>query len=282
VLSAVHRNTELLEKILLGLQRGYVSHSGSADSGEGFGAANEDALEAVDENVRLRRENDELVGQINDLRYEVDLLTKRNIELESVASSAEASNQAAPVELDDSSLSWEERKQRILDQLENDTFDAENFLSQLQSENREDQRLADRDDMGARERAIEYIHQLHTELHELRRQVEHYREHAQHLAAIENAPDTSSILDEDEVIQAERERLRELEAEWEEKFRRSEIEASLERAKLARQRMEVEQKNRLLEQRISELENQLKSGDRPDAGTRWMAKLGLLGNRSEE
>ncbi|HID75594.1 MAG TPA: hypothetical protein EYP56_06305 [Planctomycetaceae bacterium] len=83
------------------------------------------------------------------------------------------------------------------------------------------------------------------------------------------------ILDQDEIIREHRERLRELQAEWEEKLRQAEVEISLERAKLARQRAEIEEQRRLLE------EQHRRSGtnDRPETNRpkrgRWLAQLGL-------
>ena len=47
------------------------------------------------------------------------------------------------------------------------------------------------------------------------------------------------MIDENELVVQERERLQMLQVEWEEKFREGEIQASLERAKLSRERQEL-------------------------------------------
>ena len=54
------------------------------------------------------------------------------------------------------------------------------------------------------------------------------------------------VFDKDPIIQEQRERLRCLEQQWEDKLRSAEMEISLERAKLARQRVEIEEKLRKL------------------------------------
>ncbi|MEM6689868.1 MAG: hypothetical protein AAF664_10600 [Planctomycetota bacterium] len=87
----------------------------------------------------------------------------------------------------------------------------------------------------------------------------------------------AGMLEMDELVMQERERLEELQEQWEEKFRRSEIEASIERANLSRERKEVaEMKSKLeieLEQFKREERTEAELG--PQAKRRWLAKLGL-------
>jgi hypothetical protein len=84
----------------------------------------------------------------------------------------------------------------------------------------------------------------------------------------------NEAIDADAAIRQERERLQQLQDQWQEKLRQAEIELAVERATLARQR--------------AELENQLRSaGKEPSPGAaataddagpargRWLAKLGL-------
>jgi len=81
------------------------------------------------------------------------------------------------------------------------------------------------------------------------------------------------MLDNDAIIREERENLRKLQEEWREKLRQAEIEIAVERAKLARQRAE-------LEERLRELPPKPESGgpsekaEKPARG-RWLARLGL-------
>ena len=87
------------------------------------------------------------------------------------------------------------------------------------------------------------------------------------------------VLDQDEVVRVEREKLRVLQSEWEEKLRSSEIEISVERAKLARERVDIEEQLNQMHERME----QLAAAGGPPAGggesapskSRWLARLGL-------
>mgnify|MGYP000269630858 CR=1 FL=1 len=88
------------------------------------------------------------------------------------------------------------------------------------------------------------------------------------------------LLDADEIVREEREKLRRLQAEWEEKMRTAEIEISTERAKLARQRAELEEMLR---------ENQVGNGSKGNgpgkteaaSSGRWLARLGLKDSKGD-
>jgi chromosome segregation ATPase len=85
------------------------------------------------------------------------------------------------------------------------------------------------------------------------------------------------VLDKDAIVQEERENLKRLQEECREKLRQAEIELSLDRAKLARQRAELEEKLRAMAPQesstIGTAETADKSG-KPPRG-RWLARLGL-------
>ena len=87
----------------------------------------------------------------------------------------------------------------------------------------------------------------------------------------------ADMLDADELVQLEREKLQELQAEWEEKFREGEIEASLERARLSRDRQEVLEKKAELELQLEHLQREYRQANAANSRTsrRWLAKLGL-------
>ncbi len=130
-------------------------------------------------------------------------------------------------------LSWEDRKKLILQQMETDSFDAESFIENLQAET-SDTPID----------PVDYVQQIHAELSrksdELKRRDDEIRELQ---CLLEQRPDTrdadvaigaaaiAEMVDADELVQQERARLKQLQTEWEEKFRQGEIEASLERAK---------------------------------------------------
>jgi hypothetical protein len=97
-----------------------------------------------------------------------------------------------------------------------------------------------------------------------------------------NAAAVADLLDRDEVIQAERAKLNQLQDEWREKLRHAEIEASLERAKLARERADLDERIRAFEaQRAAFAASGNASTDvavtKPQSG-RWLSRLGLKDN----
>ena len=87
----------------------------------------------------------------------------------------------------------------------------------------------------------------------------------------------AAILESDELVMAERQRLQALQDQWEEKFRRSEIEASIERAELSRTRREVVQLKAKLEVELEQYKREQRTEEElgPANSRRWLAKLGL-------
>ena len=90
----------------------------------------------------------------------------------------------------------------------------------------------------------------------------------------------AGLVDCDELVQQERENLRRMQEEWREKLRRAEIEISVERAKIARERVELEEKLRSLE--AARANDPPPSADAlgADKGKsrsrgRWLTRLGL-------
>jgi chromosome segregation ATPase len=94
---------------------------------------------------------------------------------------------------------------------------------------------------------------------------------------IEHDLKVKELLDTDEVIAEHRKRVRELELEMEQKLRTAELELSVERAKMARQKVELEELRSDLESQRQALET---AGGAPVQGQprrRWLSKLGLTG-----
>jgi hypothetical protein len=81
------------------------------------------------------------------------------------------------------------------------------------------------------------------------------------------------ILDTDELIRQERARLVELQQMWETKLREAEVEISIERAKLARERLELEEQLRSL--KSSEQSASAGSSGNTLRRSRWLKQLGL-------
>ncbi|HUY35048.1 MAG TPA: hypothetical protein VMV69_20030 [Pirellulales bacterium] len=85
------------------------------------------------------------------------------------------------------------------------------------------------------------------------------------------------LLSHDETVRTERERLQLLQLEWEEKLRRAEIDLSVERAKMARQRADIEERHRQLQELQAQRGNEPPAAGKekkPQRG-RWLARLGL-------
>ena len=89
------------------------------------------------------------------------------------------------------------------------------------------------------------------------------------------------IIDQDELIQQEREKLESLQQEWREKLRAAELEIATERAALARERSQMEEQMQQLERLRKELEElgaPETTSDRktpPKRRRRWFSRLGI-------
>ncbi len=159
-------------------------------------------------------------------------------------------------------LSWEQRKEALLQQLEAEThaetpcdprkvLDIERILEQTTSEiDRRDQEIAD-----------------------LKTLIE--QQSIAHDGMSIGVAAVAEMIESDALIISERLRLKELRDDWEQKQRQAEIEMSLERAKLARERLEIQEKiQRYEENNSSQTDDEKQSGKTRTRG-RWLARLGL-------
>ncbi|QEG41554.1 coiled-coil domain-containing protein [Roseimaritima ulvae] len=171
------------------------------------------------------------------------------------------------------SMSWEERKKLILQRLENedqslahgDFGDADAVRDELQSlramVQTTDKEIARRD----------------SEIAELRQLLEQQSNTVGDVAI--GAAAIAGLLDQDDLVREEREKLQQIQTEWQDKLRQAEIEVSLERARLARERQEIEKRNVELKDRMLERpggaarEEELDANGKP--ARKWLAKLGL-------
>ncbi|MBN1396069.1 MAG: hypothetical protein JW959_13690 [Pirellulales bacterium] len=158
-------------------------------------------------------------------------------------------------------IDWEAEKRRILEALESDG-DEGDAVKKAERQKIEDVIHATDRALAAKDR----------ELEELRRKLPHHGggapSEAEQAAAVERA------IDADAEIKRERERLEQLQVQWREKLRQAEVELSVERAEIARQRAELEKRKN------SESGNASKNmvqGEKPEqpANGRWLARLGL-------
>jgi len=220
-------------------------------------APNQTSRNASDDDLRRRYEM-----AVDDVRE----MKARNAELEKqLAQAKSAGNQAGAVL--GASLNWEAEKRRILAALESD-FEEDDEHDE--AERLKIEEVIRKTDMvvAAKDREIADLNQL------LADQSVNLEGVAVGAAAV------GELLDQDAIIREERENLRQLQAEWEEKLRQAEIELSVERAKLARQRAEIEEKLRTVEELRGQpeaapesSEPSTKSDDPPRR--RWLTRLGL-------
>lgn len=202
-------------------------------------------------------------------RYEfamddVRSLKRRVLDLEDEVRRAKASGGSGAAAASSGALDWESQKRRLLEQLSEESDGS-----------------LDEEERTAIENAIkvtdEVIAEKDAELEELRRLLE-YRAAMIPDAAV-GAAALGAVLDADELIVEERERLKNLQKEWEEKLRSAEVDLSLERARLSRERLELDDARREIDEFRKEfaLANK-KPGSKTEPGSpkrRWMFRLGL-------
>ncbi|WP_145169123.1 hypothetical protein [Rubripirellula lacrimiformis] len=232
----------------------------------------------------LRSEIDEISAHVSSVEAENDDLRQQNADLASRLASQNVRSTVSNAQSSTSdALSWEERKALILQQLEDDDFDADTFIEDLQAEHNVD-------DAALAESPIEFVRAIYaqlakheaelanrdTEIGELHCLLDQRSDAGDGATAV-GAAAIAQLIDSDELVMQERERLQLLQAEWEEKFRKSEIEASLERAKLSRERQELTRRTSQLEEQLEHARRECRQNQ--EAGTtpsrRWMAKLGI-------
>lgn len=169
-------------------------------------------------------------------------------------------------------MSWEQRKQLMIQQMEQESFDAESFVANMPYQSDEERETPEQ----FVERLIQELEMRNQEIQELHRLLQEQAEIRDRQLAI-GAAAIAHEIDSNELVQQERDRLRGLQAQWEAKFREEEIEASLERAKLSRERQELAKRQAELEEELEHLrrEQQQPVGSTATSSRRWLVKLGL-------
>ena len=171
---------------------------------------------------------------------------------------------AAPVATD-GPMSWEAQKKQLLASLENDYDENEPEDTQ--------QRLQIEEVMQKTDLAVS---QKDEEVKELKKLLENQSENIGNMAV--GAAAFGEMLDNDQIVVEERESLKQLQEEMRKKLSSAEIEISVERAKMARQWVEIEEKMRQLarqqpDEKTSE-ERPTEEQEKPARG-RWLSRLGL-------
>jgi DNA repair exonuclease SbcCD ATPase subunit len=198
----------------------------------------------------------------SDAAAEIDELRAQNTDLLAQRAELRAAPAAIAAHVPGAVSDWETEKRRILAALESD--DAQNAPPSRRLEIEEIVRRTSRV-VAEKNREIAELKHL------LQSQSESVGAVAVGAAAIEQ------IFDQDGIIREERQRLHLLQEEWRKKLREAEIEISLQRATIARQQAEIEEKQRLFASNAAPVDNSndaLCPTGRPVRG-RWLARLGI-------
>jgi chromosome segregation ATPase len=200
------------------------SHQSARDSVDSNDLRQHQAdLENDQENQRLQSALAKAEAELSDLRRQNSELAAKIAQQTTDKASARNTHGTASQEL----LTWEERKKLILQQLEMET--------KSDSDHTHEQRLEVQKIIETTEFEIA---RRDREIEELRAIVQTQSDAREGLAI--GAAGVAQILDADELISAERQKLRQIQQEWEAKLRQAEIDLSMERAKLARERAELD------------------------------------------
>lgn len=243
---------------------------------------------AMDEDERLQWS-----ARLESLQASHDDLVQQNADLAARLAQSSVGEAVQDRRGGDESMSWEERKQMMLRQMEDDTFDAEAFIGALGDQTdigqeSEEEPMSPAQWIEAISERMIRAEQLAAdrlaETEELRTLLQQQRDDRENFAfgeeVVTGASAIAGLVDADELVQEERQRLQDLKDHWEDKFRQTEIAASLERAKLSRERQELARRTAELEEKFEDLKRQQRQVGTPDSGgRRWLAELGLAAER---
>jgi hypothetical protein len=207
--------------------------------------------------------------QLSDLQRRFELAVEDVRELKTKNATLEsqlaAASKKAPPPADSGGMDWESQKRRLLASLE-DGSNAEETPAQKK-------------ERASIESTIEMTDAIVAEKDRQIAKLENQLATGNEGAAcqIEHDPKVKELLDTDEIIAEHRKRISEVEQEIEQKLRTAELELSVERAKIARQKVELEELRSDLESQRQAFEA---AGGTPVQGQprrRWLSKLGLSG-----
>lgn len=210
-------------------------------------------------------------GEIVTLTAELAEVRQQNADLAMQLARAQMSNYPTTPHhlnlsaLNQESMTWEQRKKLILQQLENETEAEDHPGSPHLRVNIEDVLRTTQAEIDRRDEEI-------AELRSIVQQQSNTRE-----GVAIGAAAIAQMLDSDELVKLEREKLIAIQREWESKLREAEIQMSIERAKLSRERAELEMQIRASADQANS--QPLQSNAIPTADSkpvrRWLEHLGL-------
>ncbi|HEY3395942.1 MAG TPA: hypothetical protein VGK58_24780 [Lacipirellulaceae bacterium] len=191
-------------------------------------------------------------------------LKTRNAELESrLAASKHSGGGVSP---DSGGMDWESQKRRMLASLEDEGDSAGD-------EDRQKERASIENTI---EMTDAVVAEKDREIEQLRAQLAEAESTKPAAADAQRQQQIDALLDADEIIAEHRKKISQLEHEMEGKLRAAELEVSVERAKIAREKSELEELRIDLESRRSSHDAGSGAGGAPRR--RWLSKLGLSGD----
>jgi len=210
-------------------------------------------------------ELDALERMLEEAQESIRDLERRNAALERAKSSA-----ASAGGVDDQAMDWESQKRRLLAALEAD----------LDPNDEQDQ--ADKLTIeGTIQITDSMIQQRDREIAELKQLLD---EQSRNVGSVSvGAAAFAAVLDQDDLIREHRDQTETIKKQWEEKLRAAEVELSIERAKIARERTELEEmrieweaeRARIAKQGPAAAASDKDAAKRGSGGGRWLARLGL-------
>ena len=229
-------------------------------------------IDDSDEIERLRHERDDLARRLEEAnefadpsqemedlraRFQMAVEDLRALKTENADLRDQlASGGGSAAAVDNGGNDWESQKRRLLAALEGEGE------GQIDAPRREERAAI----AGTIQITDAVVAEKDAEIRRLREQLESASD-IEPVSAVEAA-----VLDNDEVIRVERERIAKLEEEWREKIRAAELEMSVERAKLARAQSELAEQQMELETLRAASGNGAAPGE---SRRNWFNKLGL-------
>jgi chromosome segregation ATPase len=207
-------------------------------------------------------------------RYEMSIddlreLKARNEELQEQLARARQGGGGNAGQISTGVLNWEAEKQRILAALEAD------FEEEKEEDREEKIKIQE-----VIRRTDRVVAEKNKEIGELRALLESQTNNIGSMSV--GAAALGQILDTDALIQEERKNLARLQEECRDKLRQAEVEISLERAKIARERSQLDEKLRaLVQQGVNLTAAAEKQPAKPPRG-RWLARLGLTDSEDQQ
>ena len=164
------------------------------------------------------------------------------------------------------SFDWEAQKRRLLADLDEDG-DLEDAAPEVKAE-----RIQLREAIAATDQAVE---EKQREIDDLKAVLQAQSENAEAQSAV-GAAAFAEAVDQDELVQQEREHLAQLKEEWREKLRVAEVEVSVQRAQLSREKSELEERASDVERMLAQIQGG-GAADGNQSKRRWLSRLGLDG-----